>query len=83
VAIESSLLVYAYARWLGFEEARFDVRRANAPVWKFHEKFSGAERVRETELDYFYVLRKEQIDNLLRKYRHMLTDPLAVAPATD
>jgi hypothetical protein len=80
VSIESNLLVYAYGHWLGFNEARLDVRRNNRAVWKFHEKFSGATRVRETELDYFYVMGEQQIDVLLRKYEHLITQPLRVIP---
>jgi len=37
-------------------------------VWKFHERFAGAVRVSESELDYFYDLRALQIDALLDKY---------------
>jgi len=78
VSIESNLLVYAYGQWLGFNEARFDVRRSNRSVWKFHERFSGATRVHETELDYFYVMGERQIDLLLAKYEHLVTRPLRV-----
>ena len=77
-SIEANLLVYAYGRWLGFREARLDVRRDNEAVWKFHEKFAGATRVRESELDYFYVVDDRQIETLLNKYRHLVTDPLDV-----
>lgn len=79
-SIESNLLVYAYGRWLGFNQVRLDVRHDNEAVWRFHEKFSGATRVRESALDYFYVLGDEQIETLLRKYRHLITEPLAVVP---
>ena len=77
-AIEANVLVYAYGRWLGFRDVRLDVRRENTAVWRFHERFAGAKRVRETELDYFYVVDEAKVDALLRKYRHLLTDPLAV-----
>jgi hypothetical protein len=80
VAIESILLVYAYASWLGFEEARLDVRRDNKAVWSFHEGFSDAKRIGESELDYFYVISAEQIRTLLKKYAHFLTHPLSVTP---
>ena len=80
VAIEANLLVYAYGRSLGFGQVRLDVRRGNAAVWKFHERFAGAVRVRETELDYFYVVPGPRIEALLAKYRHLLTHPLAVVP---
>ena len=80
VSIESSLLVYAYGRWLGFSCVRFEVRRGNVAVWKFHERFAGAVRVSESELEYRYEVRAPQIDALLDKYKHLLTDPLAVVP---
>jgi len=79
-SIEANMVVYAYGRWLGFREARLDVRRDNVAVWRFHERFSGAVRVRATELDYFYVLGEERIETLLARYRHLLTEPLAVEP---
>lgn len=77
-AIEANVLVYAYGKWLGFSEVRLDVRRDNVAVWKFHERFAGATRVRETELDYFYVVAGAEVERLLAKYRHLLTEPLAV-----
>jgi RimJ/RimL family protein N-acetyltransferase len=80
VSIEANLLVYAYGDWLGFNEVRLDVRRDNEAVWKFHEKFSGAIRVGETELDYLYLIGQVQIQALLQRYRHLLTTPLAVLP---
>lgn len=39
ISIESALLVYAYGKYLGFKEARIDVRKENNHVWNFHEKF--------------------------------------------
>jgi RimJ/RimL family protein N-acetyltransferase len=66
-AMESALMVYAYAvNCLGFKGSHFDVRKGNERVWQFHERF-GAQRVSETELDYFYYLSLEAIlDSLLR-----------------
>lgn len=44
-AIESALMVYAYAiDYMQFDSAHFDVRRGNESVWRFHERF-GANRV--------------------------------------
>lgn len=61
-AVESALMVYAYAvDHLGFEKAHFDVRKGNEKVWKFHEKF-GAIRTSETEEDYYYELDLENIN---------------------
>jgi hypothetical protein len=78
VAIESSLLVYAYGDFLGFSEARIDVRQGNEDVWKFHERFAGAELIDQNDLDRFYVVKREKICRILTKYRHLLTYPLVV-----
>lgn len=60
-AMESALMVYSYAvNELGFQTAHFDVRKANDRVWKFHERF-GAQRISETDLDYFYHLSYDAI----------------------
>lgn len=79
VAIESAVLVYAYGKHLGFDHARLDVRRENTGVWKFHEKFFGADRIRETVTDYFYVMRGEKISIALTKYAHLIGSPLLVS----
>jgi hypothetical protein len=76
-AIESACMVYRYALALGFSAAHFDVRKANASVWKFHERF-GAVRTRETELDYWYTLGQEAIEASLLKYHKFLPLPLQV-----
>lgn len=78
VSMESALLIYAYGRWLGFDEARIDVRQDNQSVWRFHEKFSRAELVSETEIERVYVVGKDGIAAMLRKYANLLTDPLKV-----
>ena len=78
VCIESALLVYAYGNFLGFDEARIEIRRDNKFVWTFHEKFSSAELVNETELDRCYVVRRDSIDKMLAKYSNLLTTPLKV-----
>lgn len=60
-AVESALMVYAYAiDYLGFKAAHFDVRKGNERVLKFHERFQ-AKRVGENELDYFYILENSAI----------------------
>jgi hypothetical protein len=77
-AIESALMVYAYAMdHLGFCNAHFDVRKDNTSVWRFHERF-GAERVKETQLDYFYVLRTEKARAARERYSKFLPDSLIV-----
>ena len=78
VAIESALLVYSYGVSLGFTEARIDVRQRNESVWKFHEKFAGAELIKEDDLDRFYVVKAEKISRMLAKYGEFLTSPLIV-----
>ena len=78
VAIESALLVYSYGVSLGFTEARIDVRQRNESVWKFHEKFAGAELIKEDDLDRFYVVKAEKISRMLAKYGEFLTSPLVV-----
>ena len=67
-ALESALMVYAYALdHLGFTAAHFDVRQGNERVWRFHERF-GAVRVRETVLDYWYRLDLPAIQSARRRY---------------
>lgn len=72
VAIESALMVYAYALdQLGFEQAHFGVRKANENVWTFHERF-GAKRVGNSGEDYFYVISNCEIRGSLRRYKKYL-----------
>ncbi len=54
VAYQSAILVYDLGFGpLRFTRAHFDVRQANASVWKFHEKM-GARLIREDVLDRYY-----------------------------
>lgn len=77
-AIESALIVYAYAiDQLGFKQAHFDVRKGNESVWRFHERF-GAERTGETELDYLYRIGWEKIRIARQHYKKFLPEPLVV-----
>ena len=77
-AMESALMVYSYAiDNLGFTAAHFDVRKGNEKVWKFHERF-GAERVSESDLDYFYSLSLEAIKESLVKYSRFLSGSVKV-----
>jgi len=77
-AIESALMVYAYALdHLGFTSAHFDVRKGNERVWKFHERF-GARRVAETELDFLYQLDHEAIAASRERYRRILSQSVSV-----
>lgn len=78
VAIESALMVYAYAiDNLGFSAAHFDVRKANERVWAFHERF-GAFRSGESELDWFYKLSGQAITNARKRYRRYLPEKLTI-----
>jgi RimJ/RimL family protein N-acetyltransferase len=79
-AIESALMVYAYAiDQLGFRAAHFDVRVENEGVWSFHERF-GAVRVRSTDLDHFYTLGLDAIRASFQRYARFLPDPVTVEP---
>ena len=78
VAIESALMVYTYALdHLGFESAHFDVRKKNAHVWRFHERF-GATRVAETDVDYLYEIAAERIRSSLTRYQKYLPSGVTI-----
>jgi len=71
-AIESALIVYAYAlESLGFQSAHFQVQKANERVWRFHERF-GAERTAENEVQYEYRLSNANIKSSIDRYRRYL-----------
>ena len=71
-------MVYSYAvDQLGFQSAHFDVRKGNDRVWKFHERF-GAVRVSETDLDYFYHLSLESIQQSRVTYAKYLPSNVIV-----
>ncbi len=77
-AIESTLMVYAYALdHLGFRESHFDVRKENEKVWRFHERF-GAERIGENEQDYFYRITPDKIKIARQRYNKFLFNQLHV-----
>ncbi|MBI6978325.1 MULTISPECIES: GNAT family N-acetyltransferase [Pseudomonas] len=62
-AIESAMLVYEFAfKELGFKSCHFDVRKENIKVIAFHEKM-GAQRLRESELDFFFSMNPESYNN--------------------
>ncbi len=71
-AIESALMVYAYAvEHLSFQSAHFDVRKGNESVWLFHERF-GARRISETDMDYLYTLDTQSIKASCFRYSKYL-----------
>lgn len=77
-AMESALMVYAYAiDHCGFTASHFDVRKANERVWRFHERF-GAQRIKESETDYFYALNIENMCSSRNRYKKFLDGPVEV-----
>lgn len=77
-AIESALIVYAYALdFLEFKKAHFEVRIENEKVWKFHERF-GAKRVRVAEHDYYYEINEKAIIDSRKRYMKYLPNKLKV-----
>lgn len=77
-AIESALMVYAYAiDYLGFSGAHFDVRKGNERVWQFHERF-GAKRIDETKFDYFYSIENSAIQMARLRYQKFLPEGVKV-----
>lgn len=77
-AVESALMVYAYAiDILGYTNCHFDVRKDNERVCQFHERF-GAERTGETQLDYLYTLTGEAIAQARKHLSRFLPNGLRV-----
>ena len=82
-AIESALIVYAYALdKLGFTKAHFQVRKENERVWMFHERF-GAARVREHGDEYEYTISNDAIRASMKRYARYLPDQIIVEPSND
>jgi len=77
-AIESALIVYAYAvESLGFQSAHFQVQKANERVWRFHERF-GAVRTAANEDQYEYKLSNAAIKSSMERYRRYLPNGIVV-----
>ena len=71
-AIESALQIYEFGFYnLGFEKSHFDVRKGNAKVTAFHQRF-GAKIVDENELDYFFNFEKNEYEIIKEKYKRYL-----------
>ena len=71
-AIESALMVYAYAiDCLGFRSAHFNVRKGNESVWQFHERF-GALRTNELADEYPYIISLSAIKKSCDRYARYL-----------
>ncbi len=78
VAIESALIVYAYALdTLGFLTAHFQVNKENERVTIFHERF-GATRIAENDVEYEYIITNEAIRTSMHRYRRYLPVSLKV-----
>lgn len=78
VAIESALIVYAYALdTLGFDCAHFQVNKENERVCNFHERF-GAIRVSENVVEYEYVITNAAIRESMMRYKRYLPAKLTV-----
>ena len=74
-------MVYAYAiDHLGFKACHFDVRKGNANVIKFHERF-GAKIVEETELDYLFSISLGSISDSRARYTDFLSGGVTVEVA--
>ncbi|HWW73150.1 MAG TPA: GNAT family N-acetyltransferase, partial [Duganella sp.] len=80
-AVESALMVYHYALYLGFTGAHFEVRRGNTGVIQFHERF-GARLVRQDEHEDFFELDEPGIRAALDKFARFLPDGIKVDPAS-
>ena len=70
-AIESALIVYHFAFYLGFKKAHFNVSKYNKSVWRFHESF-GAERVDENAEEFIYNISSEAIKKSFERYKKFL-----------
>lgn len=77
--IESALMVYRYALWLGFDSAWFEVHKENSSVWRFHENF-GAQRTGETHDSWCYELAPAALQSSLEKYKRYLPDGIRITP---
>lgn len=76
-AIESVLVLYSFAFKLGFKKSHFDVRKENSSVWEFHERF-GATRTKEDDLNYYYEITSNKINESLDKYRKHLPEGIII-----
>lgn len=72
-AIESAFLVYQFGfDELGFNKSHFDVRKGNAGVISFHKRM-GALQTGESELDYYFEITKQAIDECFKKLKSKVT----------
>jgi RimJ/RimL family protein N-acetyltransferase len=73
-AIETTLLVYHYALACGFGAAHGDIRKANAPVWRFHEHYGGV-RVGEDPANYHYAIGRPAIEAAIARFGRLVPAP--------
>ena len=76
-AIESALMIYNYAIYLGFDRAHIDVRNNNTSVIKFHENF-GAKLIKKDEIDSFYSIDRDSINKSLNRFKRFLPDGILI-----
>ncbi|MEO5772697.1 MAG: GNAT family N-acetyltransferase [Sphingomicrobium sp.] len=76
-AVESTLMIYRYGLELGFDRSHFDVRKANEKVWQYHER-CGARRTGETDIDYFYAIDRDAIEQLFARYQSRIPNGIHV-----
>ncbi len=71
-AIESVLQVYEFGFYeLDFRQSHFDVRKGNDKVTAFHKRFT-AKIVFEDEENYFFNYKKQDYENIKKRYRRYL-----------
>lgn len=81
-AVESTLMVYIYGLFCGFESSYFEVRRENTKVWQYHERM-GAVRVDEQGEDLFYEIDNSAIMNMLMRYKDRVDGKVLIQSSKD
>ena len=76
-AIESALMIYNYAIYLGFDRAHIDVRNDNTSVIKFHENF-GAKLIKKDDIDSFYSIDRDSINKSLNRFKRFLPNGIFI-----
>ena len=73
-AMETAILIYEFAfNVLGFDRSEFEVNKSNKKVVSYHIK-SGAEIIREDEVNLYFLMRKEIGLQFTRASRNMLQE---------
>lgn len=80
-AVESTLMVYAYGLFCGFDRSHFDVRKENVKVWQYHERM-GALRVGEDGPDYLYEMGNDAIHQMFSRYKARVGNRIIVGLGT-